>query len=549
MKRKWFVIGLALMMVLSVFLAACNEKKDGNNGASDGKPVDGGKITIAETAAFVGKFNPIMWEDETDSHIVNRVFEPLWKENEKTELEPRLAEKWEYSPDGKFFTIHMRKDVKWHDGKPITADDMIFTWEAIADPEYTGVRFDYVEVIKGAKEKKEKKANKISGIAKVDDYTIKVELARPYANFEFKLWSWPMPKHVFEKVKVKDLANHEATRTKVVGSGPFKLKEAKPNEYVILEKNKDYYRKGKPHVDQLVFKVLSQDVAVGALKKGEIDFYPGLSAKDFDNLKKDKKLVTKEAPAFTYSYLGLDNANPKYKDKRVRQAITYAINRKGIVDGLMKGHGYLINQHIPKLSWAYNPDLENAYPYDPNKAKQLMAQAGYKDANGDGLVEDPQGKPYKVIINYPSDSTTSARMAPILVDNLKKAGINAEIAQPKEWKTFLELQDQGKLETFLMAWGLDVDPDPAGIWRSNDEFNKLNFKNPENDKLIEQQQVERDRNKRKELLKKWTELISEEAPQVFLYGRTEMAAWNPRVKGVVWDYRGGLPEDWWVSDK
>ncbi|RAL21354.1 ABC transporter substrate-binding protein [Thermoflavimicrobium daqui] len=554
MKKKWLIGSIALVMILSLFLAACGGKKDDaekdGDGASDGKPVDGGKLTVAETAAFVGKFNPIHWEDETDKDVVYNVYDELWTEDKNMNYVPRLAEKWEIASDGKAMTIYLRKDAKWHDGKPVTADDLIFTYEQIASPEYTGVRFSSVDIIKGAKQKHDKKADKISGISKVDDHTVKLEFEKRLADPLAKVFRVPMPKHIFEKIDPKNMANHEATRSKVVGNGPFKVKEAKPNEYVILEKNKDYYRKGKPHLDQVVFKVISQDVAVGALKKGEVDIYPKIPGRDFDKLKKDKKLVTGEEQDLAYNYLGLDHNSPKFKDKRVRQALVYATDRQGIIKAVSKGHGYLINQHITKLSWAYNPKLENAYPYDPNKAKQLLTEAGYKDTNGDGFVEDPQGKPFSIQLHYPSDSANSAKTVPIIKENWKKAGIKADIPQPREWKTFLELLDQGKLETFLMAWGLDPDPDPTEVWRSNAEFNKLHYKNPESDKLIAEQAVEMDKNKRKEILAKWTEVINEDVPQIFLNGRTIMGAWHKKVKGVDWDYRAvvGTLADWWVTD-
>ncbi|SEN56992.1 peptide/nickel transport system substrate-binding protein [Lihuaxuella thermophila] len=555
MKRKLFLVSLALVMVLSVFAAACsgNQQEAGSGG---------NKITMAMVSAFEGMFNPIFYGSQYDDYILDFAFDSLWSEDKNLEVTvPGLAEKWEVSEDGKFVTIHMRKDAKWHDGKPITADDMIFTWETIADPAYTeagGSRASYVDSIKGAKEKMEKKADKISGITKVDDYTIKVEFAQPDArSLGSKLWSTPIPKHIFEKYSVKEMAGNideNGKAGKIVGSGPYKIKEIRPNQYVVLEKNKDYYQKGKPRIDQIVWKVLDKDVAIGALKNGEIDFLSDLDPSDYDTVKAMSNVNINETQDFGYQYLGLKTNNPKLADKRVRQAIAYAINRQALVDGLLKGHGTVLNQGIPAVSPFYNKDLEKAYPHDVNKAKQLLAEAGYKDVNGDGFVEDPQGKPYVLKLDYPVGNKTREKSAPIIAEDLKKAGIKVDLRQPRDFAVHSDAveKDQG-IEMWLMGWSLDVDPDPSGIWRSNDLWNYPRWKNAESDKLIDEAKFSKDafdKEKRKAMYKKWTELVADEQPLVFLYSQNVIQAWSKRLKGTSWDFRGILNPDkvnWYVE--
>lgn len=554
MKRKLFLVSMALVLVLSIFATACSgNKNDAGGNVDPNKPVDGGSVTFTLFSAPKGIFNPIMYEDAYDAYVIEWAFEPLWDYNEELQIttDLGLAEKVEFSEDKKTLTITMKKNAKWHDGEPVTIDDIIFTWETIAHPDYKGVRFSQVAMIKGAQEKHDKKADKISGITKVDDYTVKVELTSPIANILDQLWSWPIPEHVYKDVNVAEMGADAASKSGKVGNGQFKVKEVKANEYVILERNPDYY-KGKPHLDQIVLKVVGQDVAVAALKKGEVDFLEQVAPKEFDQLSKDPNVVVKEVPDFGYQYLGFNHNSPKLQDKKLRQAIAYAINRKAMVDGLLKGHGYVLNQHIPSASWAYNEKLENAYPYDVEKAKALLAEAGYKDVNNDGFVEDPQGKPFSLKLDYPTGNPVREQSAPIIAQDLKKAGIKVDVAQPREVAAHYEAVEQDKVEMYLAGWSLTPDPDPTGIWLSTDAFNYLNYKNPKSDQLIKDAVTKPEaftEEGRKKLLEEWTNLINDEVPQVFLYGQNEIYAISKRVQGVKVDARGLVTSEaykWWV---
>jgi peptide/nickel transport system substrate-binding protein len=556
-KQRLWLISLVFVFVLPVFMTACKEKQVanmGDNATVVDKPVDGGKVTLAMFSAPKGLFNPIMAVDLYDSYVTNYVFDSLWGYDSNQQLtEKYLAESWELSPDKRVATIRLKQGIRWHDGKPLTVDDLIFTWETLADSAYTGTRFSQVAMIEGARAKHANKAVTISGLTKVDPYTVQVKLAQPIANIWDSLWSIPIPKHVFAGVPVAQLGNVEATKKQVIGSGPFRLTEVKANEYMVLTKNKDYYIKGKPHIDQVVWKVVAQDVAIGALKKGEIDFLTQISPKEFGRLNQDKNLVVKEIEDFSYQYIGINHHSPKLKNKKLRQAMTYAINRQALVDGLLKGHGYVINQHIPKVSWAYNGDLEKAYPYDVGKAKALLAEAGYKDINGDGFVEDPQGKPFTLTLDYPTGNLVREKSALHIVENLRHVGLHVILNKPREQSAHYGVVEQGKVELYLSGWSLTPDVSPQGIWLSSDAFNHLHYQNQESDELIQAAVTSPaafDPVKRKQTYKKWTELISADAPQIFLYGQNRIEAWNKRIQGVEFDWQGAVESTgilhWWI---
>jgi peptide/nickel transport system substrate-binding protein len=556
-KKRLWSISLAFVLVSSLLIVACNDKQVAHmedHATVVDQPVAGGKVTLAMFSAPKGLFNPIMAVDLYDSYVTNYLFDSLWGYDANLQLtEKYLAESWELSPDKRVVTIRLKQGMSWHDGKPITVDDLIFTWETLADPAYAGTRFSQVSMIAGAQAKHEQKARTISGLTKVDPYTVQVKLVQPTANIWDSLWGTPIPKHVFAGVPVAQLGHVDATRKQVIGSGPFRLQEVKANEYVVLAKNKDYYVKGKPHIDQVVWKVVAQDIAIGALKKGEIDFLTQISPKEFNRLQQDKNLVIKEIEDFTYQYIGINHASPKLKNKKLRQAMTYAINRQALVDGLLKGHGYVLNQHIPKASWAYNADLEAAYPYDVGKAKALLAEAGYKDSNGDGFVEDPQGKPFTLTLDYPTGNPVREKSAQPIVEDLRKVGLHVILNKPREQATHYGAIEQGKVELYLSGWSLTPDVSPQGIWLSTDAFNHLHYKNQESDKLIRAAVTSPaafDPAKRKETYKKWTELISEDAPQIFLYGQNRIEAWHKRIQGVTFDWRGAVEStgilNWWI---
>jgi peptide/nickel transport system substrate-binding protein len=557
MKKKSLLITLSLVLALSVFLAACGggqQADDGKQG-DDGEPVKGGTVTLSMFSAPKGLFNPILYEDSYDFYVISKAFDSLWTYNDDLELDvPILAEEWELSEDGKELTIKMRDDAKWHDGEPIIVDDLIFAWETIAKEDYSGPRFYMVEAIEGAQEMKEGKADNLSGVEKVDDHTVKVKFTERAANTLDNLWSIPIPKHVYEGMNNEQMLNADATKKEPVGSGPFKFSEIKPNEYVVLERNDDYYR-GEVYLDKVIWKVVEQEVAIGALQNGEIDALAQIAPTEFDALAKDDNLVVKEDMDFGYQYMGFNLEEEKLQDKTLRQAITYGINRQAIVDGLLKGHGELLNQPIVKKSWAYNEDLEDAYPYDPDKAKEMLADAGYEDTNGDGFLEDPDGNKLELTLSYPTGNPIREKSAPIIAEDLKKIGLNVKLDRPAETGVYFENIEKGKYELFLAGWSLTPDPDPSGIWMSDVAWNFPRWKSEKSDELIKKaiySEDALDQEKRKAIYKEWTEVVSEDAPYVFLYAQNWIEAWNKRVKGVKFRHDGGINHhdayQWWIPE-
>ncbi|TCP64246.1 ABC transporter substrate-binding protein [Baia soyae] len=544
-KSKIGILSLAVVMGLSVFATACGSKSSG----------DGAKkksITATMNSTFDGKFNPGLYDSVYDAYILDQTFASLWKQDEKLETSiPDLAESWKESEKKDAVSIKLRKDAKWSDGKPLTVDDVIFTWKFIADKEYSGSRFEYVESIKGAKEYHEGKAKDIEGIKKVDDYNLEVTFEKSDArDISTKVFSTPMPKHIFEGKPVKTLENDPAVKKaeNIVTSGPFTIKEIKAGEFVVLEKNKNFYgaAQGKPKLDQIVWKVLQEDVAIGALKEGKVDMVSRIKPSSFETIKGFKDVELVEDTDLGYQYLGFRTDHPKLSDKKVRRAIAYAINREQMVTGLLKGHGTLLSTPVSPKSWAYNKDLDADYSFDPAKAKALLAEAGYKDTNGDGFVEDPSGKPYVLSLEFPKGNQVREQSAKLIREDIEKVGIKIDLKQPKDFAALAETVQQKAdktMEMWLMGWTTDVDPNPKNIYGSTAESNYYRWKSPESDKSIGVSMYDQKaftKEGRKALIKDWTKIFQQDSPVVLLYSQNIIDAYNKRVTGVQYDYRGAL---------
>jgi peptide/nickel transport system substrate-binding protein len=569
MQRYLRVRWLAVLLATALLLGGCFSRPaappDNNPQPDPSKPVEGGTLYLSMFSAPKGVFNPILYEDAYDANIIGLVFNGLVKLNEKLEYVPDLAERMEISADNKTITFHLRKGVKWHDGREFTTEDVAFTFRSMLHPEYTGVRTDsYKDLIgvEGMLEERSKldqevqagklkdaDANKkkleswqkwLDGDGKkainvIDKYTVSFATAEPYAPFLENLGFNIIPAHVFAGTEIGKLGEHPATK-KPVGTGPFKFVEYRIDQYAELVRNETYFE-GKPFIEKVIYKVLNQDVAIGQLQSGEIDHMP-VKPDQLDLLKGNKSLIITEWPDFGYQYMGINHDHEYLKDKRVRQALMYGIDRKAIVDNLLKGNGTVMNSHMPPVSWAYDSNSLNAYPYDPEKAKALLAEAGWKDRNAEGyLVRD--GKVFEVVLKYPSGNKVREASAPLIQDNLKRIGVKINL-QIMEFATLAQtVFDNRDMQLWLMGWGLSTDPDPGPIFLPTNKWGKVTgWTNPRNEELIKAGVRVLKPADRKPIYVEWSKILNDELPYVFLYSQNSIHAINNRVKGLKPDVRG-----------
>jgi len=455
----------------------------------------------------VSVLNPILSTDTSSSAVEGVIFTGLTKINEKLEVVPDLATSWDISKDGKIWTFHLRKDVKWQDGKPFTAEDVVFTFNSILNPKVNSVRrSDYIidgqPIIFGA----------------IDKYTVKAILPKPFAPFLIHSGMGIIPRHL---LKGKDINTAEFNR-RPIGTGPFKFSEWRTGDYVKVVRNNNYYG-GKPLLAEIIFKIIpDENATLMALEAGEIDT-AGIPAKDYSRIKNKKGIRTFEHDILLYVYLGLNLDKPMFKDKRVRQALAYATNKNQLVSLILKGLGSPAYAPSAPISWAYSDKVQK-YRYDPEKAKKLLKEAGQENLEFTCLVNQGNKEREKAAI--------------ILKQQFKKVGIKMNIRE-LEWSALLKIVNKPTapkdFDAVIMGWSLGLDPDAYSIWHSTQYpqgFNFVKYKNPEADKLLESGRITMDRNGRKNIYAKLYKIIADDQPYVFL--------WYPKAVEGVRDRVGGL---------
>lgn len=564
-----FILG---MFVTATMLSACSLVSSSNNSDSlrnnqvAEEPSIGGVVTYGYSAPFKGSFEPAFYEGEDDFHVLEFITESMFTVQDDLSIAPNIAT-WQESGDHTTFVFKIKPGVRWHNGDELTVEDWKFAIETIASPDYTGSRYYSVEMIEGVEAYHNGKAKGISGLKVIDPYTLKITVTAARVNTIDNLWSYPMNKKYFNGVAVKDMPESDQVRKNPIGIGPFQVTNIKPGESVMMKRFDDYYN-GKALLDGVLYKVFDDKQITDHFKQGEIDIQA--APRDaYESLNKLDNVNILQSTELAYEYIGFKFGkwdseeekivmdNPKFMDKRLRQAMYYALDREGIINKFSYGLGKVVETPVPEASWAKIPDSEiNTYPYDPEKAKALLNEAGYIDVDGDGLREDPQGN--KLVINY--DSMSGSRMAELrtaaILEDWKDIGLNVQLngGKLKELNVFYDAveADDPSIELFNGVWGLSSDPDPSGLWRENDLWNYPRWSSERNEELIREgiSMKSYDREYRKSVYYEWQKLVNEEVPMIFFAEREKITAVNKRLQGVQENTISNIiePQKWWIKD-
>jgi peptide/nickel transport system substrate-binding protein len=479
-------------------------------------PVNGDTLVEASLGE-ASNLIPALASDTASFDVINRVYDGLVKLDKDLNLVPALAESWEFSEDQRTLTFKLRQDVRWHDGRPFTARDALFTYELMVDP---GTPTAYANSFQ-----------QIETAEAVDDHTFRVTYRRPLAK-ALSTWSFSiMPAHLLEGPG--DLAASPLAR-RPIGTGPYKMEKWEAGQRLTLAANDDYFE-GRPHIDRVVIKVIPDlNAQMLELQAGHIDTM---------NLTPDQYEEKSEAddfkaacnvfryPAFSYGYLGFNLERPLFRDKRVRQALAYAIDKEEIVEGVLLGLGRVANGPFKPDMWANNQDVA-PYPYDPDKARALLAEAGWTEKGG-LLVKD--GRPFSFTIATNQGNKVREQVGAVIQARLKEIGIEVKI-QVIEWAAFLkEYLDKHNFDAVVMGWTIPTDPDMFDVWHSSKnrpgELNFISFKNGEVDRLVDEARFILDQAGRKKLYDRVQEILHEEAPYVFLYVPDSLPAVARRFLG------------------
>ncbi len=461
---------------------------------------------------------PLLASDSASGDISGHIFNGLTKYDRDIKVTGDLAESWEVSKDGLTITFHLRKGVKWHDGDEFTAGDVVFTYETVTDPKVpTPYGSNY---------------GPVSKVEAIDRYTVRVRYKEPYAP---ALESWGMgiiPGHI---LKGKDLKSEVFNRNPI-GTGPYRLKEWVTGQKIVLEAFDGYFE-GRPKVNKYLARVIPDTATMFLeLKFGGIDFM-GLTPPQY-KLQSGSELFKKyfqkfRYPAFGYTYLGYNLMDPRFADKRIRRAISHAINKQDIIDGVLLGYGSPCTGPFPPESWAYNPEVKDP-EFSPEKARALLKDAGWILRDDGILYKDNKPFIFTVLINQGNEVRSKA--AQIIKEHLKKTGIVMEI-KVLEWQAMLhEFIDKKRYEAVILGWALSRDPDIYDIWHSSKtkegEFNFISYKNEEADRLLLKGRSTFDPDKRKQIYHRLHEILSEDQPVTFLFVPDALPVLHKRFKGV-----------------
>ncbi|EGQ3870571.1 ABC transporter substrate-binding protein [Staphylococcus pseudintermedius] len=564
----WF-----LSLIVVVVLSACgkngNETSNTSNktGKSDAK---GGTLTVGIAEPPEGNFQSIFTGSTGDSNVIDFFNDSLIDVGDDLKIKPKILS-WEKDKnDDLKYTFKVKKGIQWQDGNPFTINDWVFTLETLADPDYDGPRYSGVAVIQGAEEKRNGQADRISGIKKIDDYTAEITFKEHKANNLLELWtSAPISEKVFKDIPVKDMAKSDAVRKNPIGIGPYKVKRIVDGESVELVKNKDYWR-GEPNIDNINLRVVEQTSMTQALENGDIDMAT-ITAPIAKEIKDSgsENLQLLQAPSTSYAIVGfvlndydkkaqkIGKERPKYQDKKLRQAMAYAINRKEWIDAFYYGYGKPLNGLIPSAHWsgAKEGDVKE-YKYDVDKAKQLLDEGGYKDKDGDGFREDPQGKPFVVNLkHYAGSNPTFEPRTAALKGYWEKVGLKTKVEMEEFGKYSSDLEKSSKdMEVYFRTWQQGSDPDPSELYRSTALWNESRYNNPKADKILDEavdtKVVGDDNDKRKEKYLEWQKIMAEDVPVIPIVELEDVTAVSSRVKNFEVSLKGSNPiYEWSVEDK
>jgi peptide/nickel transport system substrate-binding protein len=438
--------------------------------------------------------------------------------DESTEVEPGLAESWDISDDGLVYTLHLRQGITFHDGADFNAEAVKFNLERQIDPNHpfhdTG-EFAYAEFTWGAADT----------IEVVDDATIRITLTEPFAPFLNHLAMHPAA--MVSPAAVEQYGADISINP--VGTGPFKFASWTPGVEVILEKNPDYWR-GAPNVDQVIYRSIIEDQSrLTELEAGGINFMVNIPPDDLPRLRDDARFTVVDQAGMHTWWVAFNQSKPPFDNPQVRQAINYAVNKQAIVDNLLQGTGVAAVNPLPPVVWSYTDDIQQ-YAYDPDKAKELLAEAGYPDGFSCSFWVPESG----------SGMQQPVAMGTAIQADLAAVGIDCQI-ETFEWGAYLDKvivpPDQAEYDMFEMSWiGDNGDPDNhLYILLSSQQFppqgyNMGFYNNPEVDDLLQEARVSLDRGVRTELYQEAQKLLAEDPPWLIIDHETQIVVMDQKIK-------------------
>lgn len=535
-RRKILWSFMALMLTLAL-LAGCSkgtQQKPEPQTGNDPAPAPQKKNMDVSIAMWSppNNFSPINTDSSYGYFAVDVMFDTLVQMNDKADFVPQLAERWDVSPDFTTFTFHINKKANWHDGKPVTAKDFVFTVNLIANKDTATNRGLNVSLIKGT-DANGKSAGPVEGIKAIDDKTLQVVAKAPVDvnSFleKFAVNIYALPEHVLGSVAPKDVANHAFMMEPTVGNGAFKFTKYATSQYVEFARNDDYYL-GKPKLERVFIRIMQAATAVASLEKGEVDLTAGsgigeIPIQDWDKVQSLSNTTAVSFVSKGYQYMEFNHTKPYFKDPKVRQAFVYAIDRKLIVDQLLRGNGVVLENPYTPIFKYINTGIK-VRERDANKAKQLLTEAGW-DFNREIQLLVPLG------------NRVREQSADIILANLQQIGMKVKV-EKMDFPTMQARRGKGEYDLTLIGWSSLLDPDVSSQYRTGGGYNQGKYSNAKVDELLDKGAITAPFAERKAIYDQFQQAIYDDPPVVFLYSPNGLTAVNKRMENVKMSAMGPL---------
>jgi len=473
--------------------------------------------------------NPI--SAETDIYArwitVPNIFEPLMVYDwDRIELRPHLAQSFQISPDGRQITFRLRDDIFFSDRVPVTADDVIFTYQTIKNSKIDAANLAnlYIDVDRSVR---------------VSNRTVTFYMKKPYFKALENLSFWDigiLPEHIYKFDNPQQFNQHISTP---IGSGPYLFEKWDIGRQVVLRRNQHYWGP-KPPLKRIVYRFIPNPIAsLQALRAHKVDlvipepeqFADLASNRQFN---RNFRCLRYWNPAVPFYYIGWNQDTGFFADRRVRLAMTHIIDRRQIIALLLKGNGHIITGPFYIHGPQNDPNIQ-PWPYDPGTARRLLDEAGWLDHDGDG-IRDKDAVPFRFRFMYCGDSTFYNRLVKLLKDAAARVGIDL-IPDPYEWSVLIERLNDRKFDAAVMGWGGDILEDPYQLWHSsqigNHGSNYVGFDSPRADELIEQARRSLDNTERNKLYHRLHLILHEQQPYTFLFTRPTFRLLDKRFKNVI----------------
>jgi peptide/nickel transport system substrate-binding protein len=533
---------LPIFVSLSLLvLAACGNP---DRAARGGDPADdvpeeqrrGGTVVVG-TIGDIPDISPLTSSDHNSNQMQLFVlFTPLIGYDENFEPVPRLARSWEVAPDARSITFHLRDDVFWHDGVKTTAYDVKFSFDRAKDPATAFPNSAFWDHYGEA--------------TVVDSFTIRIEM-EPHADF---LDPWrafaPAPAHILRDVPPAQLKQHAFATQRPLGNGPFRFVSRAPGQNWIFEANPDFPEElgGRPYLDRIVYRVIPEPTTLlTELLNGGIHYYIAPSPDQVPAIEgsPNTRLLAFDDRAFVL--LAWNQRLPMFQDARVRRALTMAIDRQAVVDGIRAGYGALGNTTVPPFYWNHASEVGSDLAFDRDRARALLREAGWEDRNNDGILEDAQGRPFRFTLVTNQGNREREEIATVVQSQLRQVGVDA---QPRimEWGALLSrINDPVRrdYEALLIGWVTEFKIDDTNLFhcdRRNEPYQWVSHCNPRLDALLDTLPRVVDRDQALPLWREYQEILADDQPYTILYFTRRLEGVHNALRNVSVDARGD-----WVS--